>query len=539
MLNDFFSTCFNRTVPPLSPSDQDGEPVTMQSTSPDDQLCTVSEVVSYIKSLDTNKASGPDLISARMLKCTADSIAPSLTKLFNISINLGRFPESWKTSSVVPIPKSSNHKEASNYRPISLLPVVSKILERHFHQHITSYLSEANPLSNKQWGFQAGKSTVTALLSVTHEWFKILESGQEVGSIFFDLRKAFDSVPHRLLLDKVQSCGLDPCTLSWIRSYLTDRKQHVVVGGDSSPDTPVLSGVPQGSVLGPLLFLIYIDDVSSISLSEGSTLNLFADDMLLYKPIKSSVDFNNLQSDIDKVSEWVDRNHLTLNTAKCKSMLVTRKREPNQPPPFQLCGIPLESVQTLKYLGVILSSDLSWSSHVDTICSKARKLTGLLYRRFSTNLDCERLLELYKMLVRPHLEYAAPVWDPHLRKDITNIERVQKFALKMCTKNWDSGYQDLLDLTHIPTLENRRLYLKLCTLHKIIHGLFCFPTNVFIPQPNRHTTLPLLYQPFAHTSAYQSSFVPRTISVWNHLPYDALTAPTTHSFKTNIAPLFL
>ncbi len=188
--------------------------------------------------------------------------------------------------------------------------------------------------------------------------------------------------------------------------------------------------------------------------------------MLLYKPIKSSEDFNHIQSDIDIVS-------------------------------------------------------------------------GLLYRRFSTNLDCERLLELYKMLVRPHLEYAAPVWDPHLRKDITNIERVQKFALKMCTKNWDSGYQDLLDLTQMSILGNRRLYVKLCTLHKIIHGLFCFPTNVFIPQPNRHTTLPLLYQPFAHTNAYQSSFVPRTISVWNHLPNDALTAPTTHSFKTNIAPLFL
>ena len=157
-----------------------------------------------------------------MLKSTAHSIAPSLTKLFNISISLGHFPQCWKMSSVVPIPKSSNHKEASNYRPISLLPVVSKLLERHFHQHITKFLNEVNPLCNRQWDFQPGKSTVTALLSVTHDWFKSLESGHDVCSIFFDLRKAFDSVPHRLLLDKLTGYGLDSHIVSWICSYLTD-----------------------------------------------------------------------------------------------------------------------------------------------------------------------------------------------------------------------------------------------------------------------------------------------------------------------------
>ena len=191
----------------------------------------------------------------------------------------------------------------------------------------------------------------------------------------------------------------------------------------------------------------------------------------------------------------------------------------------------------------LLSSDLSWSARVSSICAKAKKIVGLLYRRFSTNVDSQSLLEMYKMLVRPHMEYAAPVWDPHLVKNITKVENVQKFALKMCLKNWDSNYQDLLDLAQMPTRQNRRLYLKLCTLHKIIHGFFYFPPGVFIPQPSRHCShaLPLLHQPLAHTNAYQGSFVPSTISAWNHLPHDALVTNSSatlnyslHHFSYNI-----
>ena len=183
MLNDFFSTCFNRTVPPLVPPN--GDLNLHNDECPDDLLCLEGEVLSYIRLLDAAKASGPDGLSSRMLKGTANCIAPSLTRLFNISIKLGRFPKDWKTSSVVPILKTSYYKEATNYRPISLLPVVSKMLERHVHQYITTSLSVTNPLSNGQWGFQTSRSTITALLSVTHEWFKVLVSGQELFSVFF------------------------------------------------------------------------------------------------------------------------------------------------------------------------------------------------------------------------------------------------------------------------------------------------------------------------------------------------------------------
>ena len=207
---------------------------------------------------------------------------------------------------------------------------------------------------------------------------------------------------------------------------------------------------------------------------------------------------------------------------------------------IQLNGIPLEKVEHFKYLGVLFSSDLSWSTHIDSICSKARKLVGLLYRRFSANVDSQPLLEMYKLLVRPHLEYAAQIWNPHLVKNITKLEDIQKFALRMCCKNWDAGYQELLDLTTMPTLENRRLYLKLCSLYKIIYSHFYFPPNVFTAQPSRTPLVsPLLNQPHARTNYYKSSFVPSTISVWNNLPHTALTAHTTQSFKAHIAPFFL
>ena len=204
MLNGYFSSCFNASVPPLSQLDEENQThIESGSTCPEDLLCTTEEVLLYIQALDATKASGPDGISIRMLKYTATSIAPSL-------LNFQYFHQTRALSNLlrytVPVPKSSKHNEVANYRPISLLPVVSKLLERHIHQVITTHLNETRPLSNKQWGFQPGKFTVTALLAVTHDWLKALESRHNVCSVFLDLRKAFDSVSHRLLLEKLNTC---------------------------------------------------------------------------------------------------------------------------------------------------------------------------------------------------------------------------------------------------------------------------------------------------------------------------------------------
>ena len=223
----------------------------------------------------------------------------------------------------------------------------------------------------------------------------------------------------------------------------------------------VLSGVPQGSVLGPLLFIIYINDVVS-QISGGSKINLFADDIALYRIINSADDYERLQDDINAVSSCLAAKHLNLNSGKCCYLLLSRKRALSIPPPTLLLnGDHLVSVASYKYLGVLITSNLMWSSHITNVCNKTRRLIGILYRRFYKHSSPDTLLRLYTSFIRPHLEYATAAWDPFLKKDISLLEDVQKFALRVCTKSWDTNYSDLLVKTHLPSLQARRQQTKL------------------------------------------------------------------------------
>ena len=402
---------------------------------------------------------------------------------------------------------------------------------------ISDHISQYSSLSNTQWGFQSGKSTVQALLVTTDIWLQCLEKGNDVGTVFFDFKKAFDSVPHIPLITKLQQLNLEPNIVSWVKYYLTDRTQCVVVNGVSSKYLPVLSGVPQGSVLGPLLFLIYINDLTTIDISEGSKIVLYADDILLYRPVSSDSDFAALQNDIDKIHAWASSNYMTFNESKCKVMQVSRKRSPLSPDtPLTLNGSILETVTSYKYLGLLISSDLSWSGHIHSVCSKARKILGLLYRRFYKFSDQATLLQLYLSLVRPHLEYAATVWDPHLQRDIQLLERTQKFAFRMSTKAWNADYEVLLHTLQLPSLSERRLFLKLCTVFKILHELCYFPPHIISVRETRsYCKRPLmLTQPFAKTNSYFYSFVPNSVLHWNSLPVHVINSDSLHSFKQSL-----
>ena len=314
-----------------------------------DLLCEVAELLS---SLDTTKASGPDNISARMLKETARSIAPSVTNLFNHCLRNGTLPYMWKCSHVVPIPKGKEMDQVGNYRPISFLSILSKVLETHIANLIRDHLLTTNHPFVNQWGFQKGKSTTLALLSTIHQWHLHLQDHAEVYATFLDFKKAFDSVPHLPLINKLSDIGLNNYIIRWICSYLTERRL-VVLNGCSSSSCKVTSWVPQGSVLGPLLFLLYINGLEEIALSPGTKFVLYADDILLYKPIRTLEDHHLFQSDLNAISNWLVRCSMTLNAAKCKCMLISRKRNSLAPilPPLCIGSSTIEKVSCMKYLG--------------------------------------------------------------------------------------------------------------------------------------------------------------------------------------------
>ena len=329
LLNTYFYECFNNESVPLASH----LPFLPLQDCPLDLLCNEAEIFDLIVGLDPNKSTGPDGISVTMLRRTVDAVVPSLTKLFNLSLTSGAFPEAWKLARIVPVPKSGDMSSPSNYRPISILSIVSKLLEHHVYQLLFQHLRTNYPISSKQWGFLPGRCTSSALLTVTHDWLHQLELGNEVCSVFFDLKKAFDSVPHSLLLQRLCEIHTDPFIVQWIRSYLTCRSQVVVVGGEQSSAVPVISGVPQGSVLGPLLFLIFINEVVH-QVSQDSCMSLFADDiMALYRPIHSTADYYELQRDISAIVNWINASLLALQPSKCCYMIITRKRSLKLPPP--------------------------------------------------------------------------------------------------------------------------------------------------------------------------------------------------------------
>ena len=293
-----------------------------------------------------------------------------------MSLALGVVPLQWKMANITPVHKREDPMLATNYRPISLLCTLSKVLERCVHNH--SYQHLEPHMYHMQHGFIRGKSTTTQLLEVYHKILESIASGNEVDAIYLDFSKAFDKVPHRLLLTKLETLGVTGSLLSWFESYLTDRQQRVVINGVCSEWLPVTSGVPQGSILGPLLFLVYCNDIPTC-IEENSTLALFADDSKLYRTLSSPTSSASLQHDLCNITHWTTNNQMELNVVKCKAMHISRKRTPTQTQ-YVINENIVEQVPIIKDLGVLITNNLCWSKHIDSIVSSANKTLGLVKR---------------------------------------------------------------------------------------------------------------------------------------------------------------
>jgi hypothetical protein len=350
--------------------------------------------------------------------------------------------------------------------------------------------------------------------------------------ILLDFAKAFDKVSHRRLLLKAEFYGLRGCTLDWIKSFLHDRTQQVLIDGQLSPEAKVTSGVPQGSVLGPLLFLIFINDLPDSIAS--STSRLFADDCVLYRRISTAQDCSSLQKDLDSLQEWERLWLMEFHPSKCQVIRITNKRKPIISS-YNIHGHTLEVVNSAKYLGVHIDSKLTFNAHVDATVKKANSTKAFLSRNFS---QCNRKIKktTFTTYVRPIVEYAATAWDPHTRRNIDKIEMVQRRGARYATGiyNRTSSVSAMLNELDWPSLESRRLQSRLAMLYRIRFNLVDIDWREHLTESSSITRGhgSRFMVPFGRTQVYASSFFPRTSRDWNNLEVDPALSSSLDAFKS-------
>ena len=493
-------------------------------------------VAKLLARLQPKKASGPDNLPCRLLKELSNEIAPMLTALFNQSLSSGEIPEDWSHAFVAPIFKKGNHNVAENYRPVSLTSVCCKILEHIICRHVLDHLDFHKILTCFQHGFRSAHSCETQLLLTLDDLMKARDKNIQVDVAVLDFSKAFDTVPHERLLGKLTHYGIQGNIHSWIRAFLTTRQQSVVVDGAQSEWASVKSGVPQGTVLGPLLFLLHINDLPN---HVTSSVRLFADDCLVYRQINNTEDQAQLQRDLDNLVTWADTWGMRFNAKKCNIIRVCKSPSPLTKF-YTMCGQVLVQVQEAKYLGLTISEDLSWSRHIGIVVNRANSTIGFLRRNLRS---CPEQLKstAYIALVRSTLEYCSPIWDPYLKKDITAVEKVQRRAARFVKHKyrWDAGsVSDMISDLGWASLEDRRKMARMTLVYKIVNGLVAVPVDTSLTPADSRTRA-------AHskkfkliatkTQQYKHSFYPRSIPEWNNLPATAVSATSTDALKTILA----
>lgn len=513
--NDYFQSVFtqdNGEIPPCSTSTNISCAITNVKISK-------QGVLNLILNLDTKKGCSPDNVNNVFLHRYALWTCQYLTLIFEKSVSTCTVPCSWKRARVIPLFKSGQKQSFLNYRPISLTSHTCKLLEHIIYKHIITFLDSNNILCSAQHGFRSGFSTITQLTEFTHDIAFALDLGHQVDALFIDFSKAFDTVPHHKLLHKLSLILNNPLLVDWIRSFLYNRSQYVSFNLSNSPDASVSSGVPQGSILGPLLFLLYINDIPN---SVSVKIRLYADDCVLYNVISTPNDHNTLNQSFINFCEWCVRWQMNINFKK--TVVMSFHKHAN-------CSFFNYSYKSTfvprayeyKYLGLLFTPRLSWSDHILTTCNKALKKLGYLTRTLRVAPKETKLLT-YKSLVRPILEYAATIWNPYKISDNQKIESVQKKAVRFIYRRYDrmfspSSHLHMLGLT---PLSHRRHINSLKLLHSLFHSPYYASPNTYLtrakPLNTRNSNKLNLSVFFARTNTFKYSFFPRTIELWNDLP---------------------
>ena len=498
-------------------------------------LFITKEVVKkIIENLNSSKASGPDGIHNKLLMKAISIISEPLSLLFNRSLEEGIFPKVWKRANITPIYKKGNKELCSNYRPVSLLSCIGKVMERCIQCHVFEYLKTNNILTISQSGFIPCDSTTFQLLVIYDDFCKALDKQLTTQAIFFDISKAFDRVWHLGLIRKLHAVGIRGTLLNWFKNYLTDRFQKVVIKGESSDYQLVQAGVPQGSVLGPLLFLIYINDLPD---NLESVVKLFADDTSTYLSLED-VDQRSfiLNSDLTKITEWAKKWKVDFNPTKTELMTLSTKTLPRTLP-IKFDNTTLTETNKHKHLGVILQNDCKWNFHIQSIISKVR-LHIACFKSLKYRLSRKALEIIYKTCILPHFDYADVLWDNCTLALSEELEQLNLDAIRtVIGAVRGTSHQKLYDESGMTPLVERRRRHKLTLDYKIINGYAPGYLNEYIPpliteiNPYHRRNLLDRYLPRCRTELYKQSFFPSVTAAWNAIPDEAKRLKSILQFK--------
>jgi exonuclease III len=504
---------------------------------------TTSYVSKQLKKLDTSKAKGMDEISPFFLKLAAPIIAPSLTHVFNRSLVTGKFPNVWKCAKVTPLlKKGPKHAKESltNYRPISVLSCISKIIERHVHENLYEYLSENDLLYEGQSGFRPKHSCATALTDMTDKWVSAIDDGQMVGVAFVDLRKAFDSVHHNMLINKLEMYGCSSGTLSWFQSYLGSRSQVVNVRGHYSDEENILRGVPQGSILGPLLFVLFVNDFH-LHLTKTCS-NLYADDTNIYATGKSVAEIScQLTEDMGHLWNWCTDNDMYVNVDKTKCMLMSTSQKRSHMKEAKLVvnveNMELDICNSHRLLGVHVNNVFSWDEQVKDV-SKTVNYYLSVFKKMRKYLPERARIAYCNGCILSHIDYCNTVWGNTTVANTDKLQRLQKRAARMIFDDYTSLPYELYSKLNWLPFTKRVEHNKAVMVYKCLNNnMPTYLSNLFEYQRNTRYNLrseerEQLVVPKPRLELYiKQSFSYSGAKIWNSMPVSVKNSDSVQVFK--------
>lgn len=531
MLNNYFGSVFvedDGTKPNINKANVNSEL--------NDIKITMKDIERKIDELKPGKSPGPDNINTSLLKNLKPALLYPLMLIFQQSLDTSTLPEDWKNAKVIPIFKKGAKGKPENHRPVSLTSSVCKMLESIIREKISEHLNNNNLLNKTQHGFMKNRSCQTNLLEFMDKITEYVDNGEPVDIVYLDFSKAFDKISHSKLLIKLEAHGISGKVAGWIKEWLKDRKQFVFVKGAESNMIFVISGVPQGSVLGPILFIIYINDLDE-QVENLNVLKKFADDTKGAKKIRSQNDANQMQDTLNNLFNWSKTWSMDFNTKKCKIMHVGRN---NPGYKYTMNGEELTEVEAERDVGICITQNLKPSKHVNEAVGKAREVLGKITRCFHYR-DRRVFLQLYKQYVRPHLEFSSSVWSPWTTADIDALENVQIKAVKMISGLSSNEYPDRLNELNLWSLEKRRKMFDLVQMFKVANNIgeislsLKFQRDSTTRNITRNQSEPLnLVKQNSRLEVRKNFFTNRIVESWNSVPSEIKHSTSTDKFKKKL-----